>query len=222
MVVIGPLWEVPAAPGVSAVTFAVVGRVCRWAAAAAAASWQVPSAGAVPTDRDDREQDAEGAEDGHHPRRRRESGGEGVGRRLAVVGPVGDHAAVDRRGQRGRDGGADVPGHVGDAGGLADLVLGDRGGGGRRRRAVGQAHADGDRDQRQQERGVLPGRVDEADRGEADGRDQRSPTPIIWRPPSLLASRGTKGATTTRPTVAGRVARPACSGVKPRAAGFWK
>src|SRR6478735_10987034 len=48
------------------------------------------------------------------------------------------------------------------------------------------------------------------------------PTPMTCRPPILLASFGTNGATTTSPTVAGSVAIPASSGLKSRAAGFWK
>src|SRR3954451_5394399 len=50
----------------------------------------------------------------------------------------------------------------------------------------------------------------------------RNPAPMVWRPPSFLANRGTSGATTTRPTVAGRVARPASSGLNPSDAGSWK
>ena len=49
-----------------------------------------------------------------------------------------------------------------------------------------------------------------------------NPTPIVCRPPNLAASRGTSGATSTRPTVAGSVASPASSGLKPRVAGSWK
>src|SRR5438128_2487022 len=50
----------------------------------------------------------------------------------------------------------------------------------------------------------------------------RKPAPMVCRPPSRWARRGTRGATTTRPTVAGSVASPACSGLNPRADGFWK
>src|SRR3954451_6949217 len=50
----------------------------------------------------------------------------------------------------------------------------------------------------------------------------RNPAPTTWRPPNLDASRGTIGATTTRPTVAGRVARPAWSGLMSRVLGSWK
>src|SRR6478672_13708100 len=46
------------------------------------------------------------------------------------------------------------------------------------------------------------------------------PRPIVCRPPNFAASRGTMGATTTRPTVAGSVARPAWSGLNPSVAGF--
>ena len=48
------------------------------------------------------------------------------------------------------------------------------------------------------------------------------PTPMTWRPPILLASRGTNGAITTSPIVAGSVATPASSGLNPSASGFWK
>src|SRR5262245_54983042 len=50
----------------------------------------------------------------------------------------------------------------------------------------------------------------------------RKPSATTWRPPNLVASFGTIGAITTRPTVAGRVASPASSGVKSRVLGFWK
>src|SRR6478609_2337359 len=50
----------------------------------------------------------------------------------------------------------------------------------------------------------------------------RNPAPMVCRPPILLANRGTRGATTTRPTVAGSVARPAWRGLKPSDAGSWK
>src|SRR5918995_1680198 len=49
-----------------------------------------------------------------------------------------------------------------------------------------------------------------------------NPAPTTDRPPNLAASLGTRGATATSPAVAGRVARPAWSGLKPRAAGAWK
>src|SRR5688572_16548069 len=49
----------------------------------------------------------------------------------------------------------------------------------------------------------------------------RKPMPITWRPPSLLARRGTSGATATSPAVAGSVASPACRGEKPRVEGSW-
>src|SRR3954451_8805950 len=49
-----------------------------------------------------------------------------------------------------------------------------------------------------------------------------NPRPMTCRPPNRWASFGTNGATTTRPTVAGSVARPAWSGLKPSASGFWK
>src|SRR6478752_4753657 len=49
-----------------------------------------------------------------------------------------------------------------------------------------------------------------------------NPAATTCRPPNLAASRGTNGATTTSPAVAGRVARPAWSGLNPRAAGSWK
>src|SRR5215210_2162096 len=48
------------------------------------------------------------------------------------------------------------------------------------------------------------------------------PTPMTCRPPNFFASFGTSGATSTRPAVAGSVARPASSGLKPRLAGSWK
>src|SRR5687768_10553517 len=48
------------------------------------------------------------------------------------------------------------------------------------------------------------------------------PSPTTSRPPILAASFGTIGAITTRPTVAGRVASPAWSGLKPRVLGSWK
>ena len=50
----------------------------------------------------------------------------------------------------------------------------------------------------------------------------RKPMPTTCRPPSFTARRGTSGAETTRPTVAGRVASPASSGLKPSVLGFWK
>ncbi len=48
------------------------------------------------------------------------------------------------------------------------------------------------------------------------------PAPMICRGPNRPASRGTSGATTTRPTVAGSVASPACSGERPSVDGSWK
>src|SRR5262245_3074326 len=50
----------------------------------------------------------------------------------------------------------------------------------------------------------------------------RNPAAITRRPPKRAAKRGTSGATTTRPAVDGRVASPACRGVKPSELGFWK
>ena len=41
-----------------------------------------------------------------------------------------------------------------------------------------------------------------------------NPSATTFRPPSFAANRGTSGATRTSPTVAGRVARPACSAEK--------
>src|ERR671912_2713326 len=49
-----------------------------------------------------------------------------------------------------------------------------------------------------------------------------NPAPTTDRPPNLAASLGTRGATSTSPTVAGKVARPAWSGLKARVAGSWK
>ena len=48
-----------------------------------------------------------------------------------------------------------------------------------------------------------------------------NPSPTTWRAPSRAANLGTRGATTTRPTVAGSVASPACSGVNPSELGSW-
>src|SRR5262245_10341929 len=48
------------------------------------------------------------------------------------------------------------------------------------------------------------------------------PAPIVCRPPNLPAILGTNGAITTSPTVAGSVARPACSAEKSSVAGSWK
>src|SRR6478609_12196203 len=43
---------------------------------------------------------------------------------------------------------------------------------------------------------------------------RRKPTAMTRRPPKRAASLGTRGAVATRPTVAGRVASPAWSGLK--------
>ena len=48
--------------------------------------------------------------------------GEGVGRRVAGVDPVGADGSVDGGDDRGHDRRADVAGHVGDAGRGADLL----------------------------------------------------------------------------------------------------
>src|SRR5436190_17471299 len=57
---------------------------------------------------------------------------------------------------------------------------------------------------------------------------QAKPTAVMTKPPATsrlpvnrAASLGTMGATTTSPTVAGSVARPAWSGVKPSELGSW-
>ena len=49
-----------------------------------------------------------------------------------------------------------------------------------------------------------------------------NPTATTVRVPSRTASLGTAGDNTTRPTVAGRVASPAWSGVMSSVAGSWK
>src|SRR6478609_1211775 len=48
-----------------------------------------------------------------------------------------------------------------------------------------------------------------------------NPRPTTCRAPSRAANLGTRGATTTRPTVAGSVASPACRGVNPSELGSW-
>ena len=48
------------------------------------------------------------------------------------------------------------------------------------------------------------------------------PRPTTCRVPILVASLGTSGARITRPTVAGRVARPAWSALIPSVDGSWK
>src|SRR6478735_270290 len=48
-----------------------------------------------------------------------------------------------------------------------------------------------------------------------------NPSPTTWRAPSRAANFGTRGATTTRPTVAGSVASPAWRGVNPSELGSW-
>src|SRR6476469_3728370 len=50
----------------------------------------------------------------------------------------------------------------------------------------------------------------------------RKPRVTTSRPPKRPARRGTNGAIATRPAVAGRVARPACRGLKPSVLGSWK
>ena len=131
----------------------------------------------------------------------------------------GGDAAVDGRGHRRRDGGADVPGHVRDAGRCAHLLR-DRCGRGRRRGTVGQPHADGDGDQRQEE-GGRPRRSTNPTTAKPMAVT-RKPRPTTSRPPILAANLGTSGATTTRPTVAGRVASPASRGLKSSVLGSWK
>src|SRR5690349_24924746 len=49
-----------------------------------------------------------------------------------------------------------------------------------------------------------------------------NPAATTIRPVNFAASLGTSGAVSTRPTVAGRVASPACNGEKPSATGSWK
>ena len=48
------------------------------------------------------------------------------------------------------------------------------------------------------------------------------PRPTTCRVPIFVVNLGTSGARITRPTVAGRVARPASSAVIPNTAGSWK
>jgi hypothetical protein len=49
-----------------------------------------------------------------------------------------------------------------------------------------------------------------------------NPAATTWRPPNRTARRGTSGATSTSPTVAGSVARPASYGLNPRVSASWK
>ena len=49
-----------------------------------------------------------------------------------------------------------------------------------------------------------------------------NPAPTTSRPPNRAARRGTRGATSTSPTVAGSVPRPASRGLNPRVLGSWK
>src|SRR3954453_9980112 len=49
-----------------------------------------------------------------------------------------------------------------------------------------------------------------------------NPAPTTCRPPNRTASRGTRGAHSTSPTVAGSVPSPASSELKSSVAGFWK
>ncbi len=126
-------------------------------------------------------QDTGEAEDRHGPRGRGEARGLRVTRRRSTGGLVADHGAVDGGGQGGSHRRTDVPGHVGDSGRTADLSFRYRRGCRRRRRAVRQAHPDGDGNERQQEGGVSPGGVDQADddeaeRGESEAEADRLPT----------------------------------------------
>ncbi len=119
--------------------------------------------------------DAGQAECRHRPVGHCETGGQSVGLRAAGCGPVGDHAAVDRRSQRRRYGRSHVTGHVGDSGCRPHLGWRDGQGRGRRRRALDKP---------------MPMATATSGRTKAAYRHDVSTNAIATKPPAVMATPG--------------------------------